>query len=186
MTATQTPAAITTNPHDDGYDIVAGTDIAGTVIGSIYMQAPRAPDADEHGLVLTIDGEESYPADPTDAARIIREETGRELTAESLGDIVELLPVLSHLQRCRVTLLVSEPDNFDAADLRFWRAETLPAIEALASEHGYAGIEVMHASEFATYVAATHGGRWYYADSAVERSWSYFRTWEDSGLGEYL
>lgn len=76
--------AITTNPHDDGYDLVAGPDITGRVIGSIYIGS------DEPGLWMDLHGDGFAIDDAQHAARIIREETGRTLTAESIDDIASL------------------------------------------------------------------------------------------------
>ncbi len=76
--------AITTNPHDNGYEIVAGPDITGTVIGSIYVGS------DEPGLWMDLHGDRWAIDDAQHAARVIREETGRTLTAESIDDVTSL------------------------------------------------------------------------------------------------
>ncbi len=79
---------ITTNAHDDGFDIVAGTDITGSVIGQIYMDRS----SNEPGLVLRIDGddEEYLPDDHLEAAGILERATSRTLTPDSLDKIAAL------------------------------------------------------------------------------------------------
>lgn len=76
-------AAITTNAHDNGFDIVAGTDITGRSIARVHYA--------DGGLVLRIDGDsEDYLPDSTDEAAEILARAGYELTAESLAEVAEL------------------------------------------------------------------------------------------------
>lgn len=76
---------ITTNPHDGGYDLVAGHDVTGPVIGSVSV--------DSGGLVFTLKAVyDCYPVDSVGELDGLLLEEGWALTLDSRVDIGDLEP----------------------------------------------------------------------------------------------
>ncbi len=90
QTATRT--AITANPHDDGWDILAGTDVTNAAVGVVYLSDDGSGNL---GLVLGIfddydrDATTTFPDDVAEVVAILRD-AGYELTAESVADVEAL------------------------------------------------------------------------------------------------
>lgn len=85
----QLSAACTTGRHDNGFAIVAGTEVTGVHIGRIYWDASTGPEA--AGLVLHIEGREFYPDDVSATAERLADH-GWQLTDESVRDVETLIP----------------------------------------------------------------------------------------------
>jgi hypothetical protein len=78
---------ITTNPHDGGFDLVAGALVTGKKVGRVYWDAGDS----DAGLVLRLNGEQHLPDDIESVVALLDEE-GYDLTAESRSDIAGLVP----------------------------------------------------------------------------------------------
>lgn len=78
---------ITTNAHDSGFDLVAGTDVTGRWVGSVFWDA-TGPDP---GLVLKV-GMHAFLPDSMDEVVANLAEVGYELTDGSRADIAGLVP----------------------------------------------------------------------------------------------
>lgn len=78
---------ITTNPHDNGFDLVAGTDVTGRRVGNIFWDA-TGPDP---GFVLKV-GIHGFLPNNIDEVVANLAEVGYDLTDESRADIAGLVP----------------------------------------------------------------------------------------------
>lgn len=110
-------AIITANPHDAGFDLVAGTDVTGPKVGRIYWDAADS----DAGLVLLLNGEQHLP-DDIDSAVAILDEEGYKLTDASRADIAGLVSRYEDMTEIHRWQTASELDQVQLEHTNLFRA----------------------------------------------------------------